>query len=229
MKTACEELVKEGLYKAGEDIKVRIGWAKGALQSDDNKQVELLNKYINAALEGSGFGKITFEAVGNIDNRYEDTAKGEYAIGYGAWGGAAFYPFRNFQVYMDPDNYTLHEGGCWNPKTVKWTLNVNGEEVEMTCQDWSNCLIGTGKYATSDFATKLSITAQLEEKWLELYYRIPLASTTACFMMSYQMKYYTEDYNIMYDFGGFRLISYNYDDAAWDAYVKSQNNTLNYE
>lgn len=227
MKQACDKLVADGVYTAGSDIKVRIGWAKGTLQSSDQKLVSMLNDFVNAALEGSGFGKITFEAIDNINNRYADVAAGEFAIGYGAWGGAAFYPFRNFQVYMDPDNYSIHEAGCWDPTTVEWTLNVNGEDVTMTCQDWSNCLIGNGAYSEAGFDVKLSITAQLEKKFLETYYRIPLCTSTSCFMMSKQVSYYTEDYNIMYDFGGLRLMKYNYDDEAWEQYKSS--NELKYE
>lgn len=229
MKTACEELVAAGLYTAGEDIYIRIGYAAGALDSANYQQIELMNKYINAAAEGSGFGKITLEGIGNLTNRYDDTANGEFAIGYGAWGGAAFYPFRNFQVYCDPDQYALHEAGCWDPTTEKLTLNVKGEKVTMTWQEWSGALIGTGPYANEDNTVKLSITAQMEEAWLKLYYRIPLASTTACFMLAYKVSYYTEDYNIMYDFGGTRLMTYNYSDAEWDAYVASEEGTLSYE
>ena len=229
MKTACEELVAAGLYTEGEEIYIRIGYKAGALDSADQQQVELMNKYLNAAIEGSGFGKITLEPIGNLANRYDDTANGEFAIGYGAWGGAAFYPFRNFQVYCDPDQYSLHEAGCWDPTTETLTLVVNGEEVTKTWQDWSGALIGIGDYANSDFATKLSITAQMEEAWLKLYYRLPLASSTACFMMAYKVSYYTEEYNIMYDFGGMRLMSYNYSDAEWTEYVDSVDGVLAYE
>ena len=231
MKTACDELVAAGLYTKGANIKIRVAWKAGALDSGDQKCIALLNEFVNAALEGSGFGTITFEAVANLDKRYEDVPKGEYAIGYGAWGGAAFYPFRNFQVYMDPANYDIHEAGCWDPTSVEWTLKVNGEDVTMTCQDWSNCLIGTGKYANASFDVKLSILAQLEEKYLETYYRIPLCGTTACFLLSYKVNYYTETYNIMYDFGGIRLMKFQYDDAAWAEFVKnnSTNGQLNYQ
>ena len=221
MKDAAAALIADGLYTKGEEIKIRIGWAKGALQSSDNQLVTMLNEFINAAVEGSDFGKVTFEAIDSITDRYGDVPKGEYAIGYGAWGGAAFYPFRNFQVYMDPDNYAINEAGCWDPTTEQWTLKVNGKDETMTCQAWSGCLIGNGKYAEADFATKLSITAQLEEQFLKTYYRIPLCTTTACFMMSKQVKYYTDNYNIMYDFGGLRLLTFNYNDEEWDAYCDS--------
>ena len=229
MKTACDELVAAGLYTKGAEIKIKIGWAKGALTSADNQQLTLMNKFINAALEGSGFGKVTFEAVGNIKDRYGDVGKGEYAVGYGAWGGAALYPFRNFQVYFDPDQYSINESACWDPKTEKLTLTVNGESVTMTWQEWGNSMIGTGKYAEADFETKLDITSMLETKFLEKYYRIPLAGTTICSMLSYQFNYYTENYNLAYGFGGSRLMSVTYDDAEWAAVVAEQGGTVDYE
>lgn len=229
MKKACEALVAEGLYTAGEEIKISIAWAKGAIQSADQKQVALMNKFINAAIEGSGFGKVTFEAVGNLPDRYSDVANANYAIGYGAWGGAALYPFRNFQVYFDPSQYDINEAACWNPTTETLTLTIGGEEVTMTWQEWGNSMIGTGKYANADFETKLTITSTLETKFLEKYYRIPLAGTTACSMLSYQLNYYTEEYNMAYGFGGTRLMTFNYDDAEWAAFVKEQGGTLSYE
>ena len=108
------------------------------------------------------------------------------------------------------------------------TRVVNGEEVTMTYQQWSQSMMGTGKFANADFKTKLAITAQLEEIYLKFYYRIPLCATTVCTLLSYQINYYTEDYNIMYGFGGLRLMTYNYNDADWAAYVKSEGGTLNY-
>ena len=229
MKTACEELVAEGLYTAGEPIHIRIGWAKGALGSPDNQQCALIEKYINAAMEGSGFGALTLEPIGNINNRYADVAAGEYAIGYGAWGGAAFYPFRNFQVYCDPDQYDIHEAGCWDPTTTMLTLTVEGEEVTKSWQEWSGCMVGSGDMAEKSFETKLQILANMEEAYMNFFYRIPLASSTLPFMMSYQCNQYTPDYNIMYGFGGIELMSFNYTDAEWAEFVASQGGTLNYE
>jgi oligopeptide transport system substrate-binding protein len=229
MKKACDELVAANLYTAGQEIKIKIGWAKGALTSADNQQCVLMNEFINAAVEGSGFGKVTFEAVGNINDRYGDVCKGEYAIGYGAWGGAALYPFRNFQVYFDPDQYDINESACWDPTSEQLTLTVNGEEVTMTWQAWGNSMIGTGKYANASNEVKLTITSMLETKFLEKYYRIPLAGTTVCSLLSYQFGYYTDEYNMAYGFGGSRLMTMNYDDAAWAKFVKKNKGTLNYE
>jgi len=229
MKQACDELVADGLYTAGDPIYIRIGYKKGSIESTDNNQVALMNKFINAAAEGSGFGTITLEAIGNIESRYAAVPAGEFAIGYGAWGGAAFYPFRNLQVYCDPDQYDINEAADWDPKTETLTLNVNGEDVTMTWQAWSNALIGTGPYAGADNELKLEITAQLEEQYLKKYYRIPLAGSTICEMLAYKVSYYTDEYNIMYDFGGLRLMKYNYDDAEWTQFVADMGGELNYE
>ena len=89
-------------------------------------------------------------------------------------------------------------------------------------------MVGSGDLANESFETKLQVLANLEEEFLKLYYRIPLASTTACEMQSYQCSYYTADYNIMYGYGGLELMTYNYTDAEWADYVSSQGGTLNY-
>lgn len=230
MKQAHDELVAAGLYVSGQDIKIKIAWKKGALESDDQKQVALLQGYLNAAVEGSGFGKVTLEAVGNIADRYGDVPKGEYAIGYGAWGGAAFYPFRNLQVYMDSDQYDINEGACWDPSVDKFTMVIDGDEVTMTYKEWSNCMIGSNAFADADFETKLTILSTLEQDFLSKYYRIPLAGSTSCSLLSYKLSYYTENYNIMYGFGGLRLIQFNYNDSEWQKFVRknSKKGVLSY-
>lgn len=229
MKKACDQLVKDGLYTAGQDIVIRIAWAAGAITSSNNNQIALMNKYINAAAEGSGFGKITLEGVGNLENRYAAVPSGEYAIGYGAWGGAAFYPFRNLQVYCNSDMYALNEAACWDPSVEKTTLTVEGKPVTMTWKDWSGALIGNGPYSTASNQVKLEVTAQLEEQYLRKFYRIPLCTTTICTLLSFKNSYYTDNYNVMYSFGGLELMKYHYNDAEWKEFLSTQNGTLNYE
>lgn len=229
MKQACDELVSEGLYRRGDPIIIRVGWSKGSLSSDDSKLISLINKSLNDAAENSGFGEIRIEAVGNIENRYSAVPAGEYAIGYGAWGGAAFYPFRSLQVYMDPDKYGINEAGCYDPRTETLTLDVNGKHVTKSWQAWSSSLTGSGEYANADIDTRLTLLSQLEAAFLDTYFRIPLFSTTQSVLLSYQCEYATDRYNIMYGFGGIRLMSYNYDDAQWQEYVRKNKFDLSYE
>ena len=229
MQQACAELVNAGLYTKGEDIKILIAYSGGALDSSNQNQITKLNEYLNAAMEGSGFGTITLEGVGNIPSRHGKVGAGEYAIGYGAWGGAAFYPFRNFQVYFDADQYDLNESGCWDPAVETLTIKVNGENVTKTWKEWSRSMVGSGPYADAVIGIKLEITAAMEREFLAKYYRIPLAASCAASLLSYQVNNYTDVYNIMYDFGGIELMNYNYTDAKWAEHVASIGGTLNYE
>ena len=116
-----------------------------------------------------------------------------------------------------------------DPTTETLTLTVEGEEVTKTWQEWSACMVGSGDMAAKSFETKLQILADMEEAYMRFVYRIPLASTTLPFMMAYQCSYYTEEYNIMYDFGGLRLMTYNYTDAEWAEFVAANNNDLSSE
>ncbi len=220
MKDAYQELTSSGIYKGGQPIKINIAWTKGGATSDDNALIQILEDSVNAAIVGSGFGKVTFSLVDNVADRYSAVPAGEYAIGYGAWGGAAFYPFRHFQVYMDPDQYNVNERACWNPKQETLTLMVDGRRVTKTWQNWSNCMIGEGEFAKANINTKLSITADLEKEYLLKYFRIPLCSSTNCIMLSHQVDYYTDNYNVMYDFGGNRLLRFKYNDGDWKRVVK---------
>ena len=229
MATACKELVAAGLYTAGSEIKVRVAWSAGSLSSDEKQLEVLLNEMINAAIEGSGFGKVTFEFVGDVSNRYDAIANGEYAIGYGAWGGAAFYPFTKFQVFLDPEQYSVVEIGCWDPTTEMATFTVDGKDYTMTWQDWGNSMTGEGQFAEASFKTKLSILSQIEENYLKKYYTIPLCSETSCSMLSYQCHYYVDEYNIMYGFGGMDLVQWDYTDAEWATFVANSNGQIDYE
>ena len=226
---ACLELVASGLYSEGEEIRIRVAWAKGALSADDNRQVAMLNSYINAAVEDTGFGRITLEPVARVTNRYSAVPAGEYAIGYGAWGGSAFYPFRALLVYMDPEYADLHEAACWSPDKELLTLTVLGKEMTMTYKDWANSLSGTGVLSRESAEVKLSVAVRLEEAFLGKYYRIPLASSTSSMLLSYQVSNYTDRYSVMYGFGGMRLLRYHYDDYAWGEFVRSEGRRLRYE
>ena len=226
---ACKELVAAGLYKEGDPIVIEMGWMAGAMDSSNSQQVTLLNKYMNEAMAGTGFGTIELKALDNLAKRYEDVYNGVYAIGWGAWGGAAFYPFTMFQVYCDDDYVSyIHEGGCWDPSTETLTLNVKGEDVTMTWKEWSGCMAGTGKYANESNEVKLGILAGIEENFLNLYYCIPVCATTVCSMMSYKISNYTDNYSIMYGFGGLRLQQFNYTNAEWADYVSSQGGNIAY-
>ena len=214
MAESCAELVEAGLYKAGENIHIRIAWKNGQLTREDAAQAALLEKYLQEAMEGSGFGKLTLEAVGCDGDRYLLVRNRCYAIGLGAWGGKLFDPYSVLELYCTG---FVCEGGCWDPQKEKLTLTVNGEEMKKSWAWWAENLSGDGELASLDEATRLELLATLEQKLLEKYYAIPLASTADCFLLSEKLHCYTGDYNALYGFGGVRLLQYDHTDAQWQA------------
>ncbi len=229
MKTACTELVSAGLYTAGQEIKIRVAYSDGPMDDSSQAQIDKVNGYLNAAAEGSGFGKITLVGEGDIASRNEKVPTGEYAIGYGPMGGEALYPFHVMQKFCETNGNQIQELGCWDPATEELTMTVEGKKVTKTWQDWARSVVGSGSYANAAYGVRLEIVAAMEREFMCKYYRIPMAAGCTAFLQSYQTEYYTDTYNVMYGFGGLELMTYNYTDAQWAEYVAKEGGTLSYE
>ena len=224
MSEACQELTEAGLYTPGEEILIRVAWKSGELDDLDRQQAQVLNDCLNAAAEGSGFGQITLIPVGDLEDRYEDVSEGRFAVGLGAWGGSVFQPFGVPRLYCDPEYADpLHEAGCWDPSTEQLTLTVDGQEYTMTWQAWSDSMTGSGQFADIPMESRLELLATVEKLYLERYYSIPLMNTADCYLLSGKLHYFTHQYNVLYGFGGLRLMQYEYTDQQWEEYLQSCN------
>ena len=76
---------------------------------------------------------------------------------------------------------------------------------------------------------KFNILARLENAVLNLYNFAVLGSIATVSLNSKKIAYPTDEYNIMYGYGGIRYMTYKYDDAAWTTYVNSVGGTIKYE
>lgn len=249
-KSVYKQAIADGRYTDGQEILIHCD-ATGAqtLSEDDQAQARLLNQFVAAATAGTGFeGKISFVFRTNTDNRYKDVAAGKVEMIRGAWGGAAFYPFSAIRCYVGVEYQggisSIHESCGWDPTTVKLSLTYDfnndgaNETWEYDLEQWAVLINGGGTLkrtgasvvypAVTDAKAKLYIMSQLEKTVLSAYQCIPFASETVCSLFSHKISYATLNYNVMYGYGGIRLMTYNYTDMEWDNYVKSQNNALNY-
>ncbi len=246
--TAAYDAAKaDGNYTDGQKIVINCMCSAAAtLDEDDTKQQELLNQYCAAATEGTPLqGKIQFVFKSGADKRYDDVAAGKIEMIRGAWGGAAFYPFSSIRCYTEPDYMgglnKIHESCGWNPSAVKVTITADfygeGEQtMEKSLQNWAKLLNGNitdedGNVVEKAFTNpkaKLTVLSTLEYEVLNAYQCIPFAAETAATLFSKKIKYATLNYNIMYGYGGIRLMTYNYDDEAWAKYVADQGGTLSY-
>ena len=235
-----EQAVADGNYTDGQAINITcMCSASSALTADDTRQQDLLNEYMAEATKGTGFeGKITFTFKCGSTSRYEDVALGRVEMIRGAWGGAAFYPFSTIRVYCEPDYMggvtAIHESCGWDPttETLSVTADFDGDGTEETLtdtfQNWGKSINGGGAY-DGNAEVSMKILSALETGILGAYQCIPWSTETACDLYSQQIHYATLNYNIMYGYGGIRLMTYNYSDQAWAEYVSSQGGTLNYE
>ena len=101
--------------------------------------------------------------------------------------------------------------------------------------DWYNCLNGASgaKYDWSATALeqsqRLQLIAALEEQVLGIYYTVPLYNNFAASLLSYKVDYITYEYNTFMAYGGFKYMTYNFDDAEWAKEVEAQGGELNYK
>ena len=230
-----EQAIADGNYTAGQKVHIRCEAKASAIAAEDTRQQEYLNDYVAKATVGTGFeGLVDFEFLGNIATRYDDVALGKIEMIRGAWGGAAFYPFSTIRVYCEPDYMggmeSIHESCGWDPTVETITIPLNGEDRTDTIQNWAKSIQPAGEFGGDEYAeTRLYILSYIETAILGSYQCIPFGCETECTLFSKKVQFATEDYNIMYGYGGIRLMKFNYNDAEWAEFVASQNGTIDYK
>ena len=230
-----EQAIAVGNYTAGQKVHIRCEAKASAIAAEDTRQQEYLNDYVAEATKGTGFeGLVDFEFLGNIATRYDDVALGKIEMIRGAWGGAAFYPFSTIRVYCEPDYMggmeSIHESCGWDPTVETITIPINGEDRTETIQNWAKAIQPAGEFGADEYADmRLYILSYIETAILGSYQCIPFGCECECTLYSKKVEYATEDYNIMYGYGGLRLMKFNYNDAEWAEFVASQNGAIDYK
>lgn len=237
-KKAYAQAVADGVYKDGEEVPIEIMASPTELTPQHIKQQDLFQEFFNEGSKGTPFeGKIKVKYESGDEKRYDNVAAGKNMAIKGAWGGAAFYPFRMIECYTNPGTMgglnKIHESNGWNPgkDTLKIKIDkADGTvvEEERTYEEWSNAIQSGGDYAVNA-VEQLQILSALETGVLRTYQCIPLGTQTTSSILSYKVDYQTDDYHIMYGFGGFEFMKFNYTDAEWEEYVKKNQGQLNYE
>jgi hypothetical protein len=157
----------------------------------------------------------------------------------GGWTGAAWDPGYFLLAYLSP-SYMYSAAWDTSSVTMEFTMKgvgKNGEDITETMSliDWYNCLNGasSAKYDWSSNALeesqRLQLIAALEKEVLKVYYTVPLANSFSASLMSYQTDYITYEYNTFMGYGGVKYMTYNFDDAAWEAEIAKVNGQLNYK
>lgn len=233
-----EQALADGNYTEGQDIEIRCMVSSAdSLTTHDITQQDLLNEMLAEATKGTGFeGKINIKFESGASNRYEDCANGKYEMIRGIWGGATFNPFEAIGCYTNPEyaGGFVHEQCGWNPTldmlSIAFDFDGDGTEdtVEKTYTQWTKDINDNNIYSTN-MPARLAVLSALETGVLSEYQCIPWGTETVSNLLSQKVEYGFQKHNIMYGYGGIRYMTYNYDDEAWDKYVKEQDGTIDYK
>ena len=236
--SAYNQAIEQGIYTDGQNIVINIGAAKGESTNELVKQEKKFNDFLAAGTAGTPLeGKVTVKYLYNLNDRYGDVSDGIRECGYGGLGGAAFYPYRTFNAYIDKDQAIggkISEGNFDATKvdvTITYDFNGDGtaEEVADNLFNWNASITSGGQYFDAPHELRLTILSAIEVAVLDAAHCFPITVTATVSLYSKKISYATTNYNIMYGYGGVRLMTYNYSDYEWDAYVAEQGGTLNYK
>lgn len=238
MQQAYEECIANGTYKDGQKISLDlVVTSRSTVSEAARKNATVLDQFLKDAIKGTGFeaGGIELNPKA-LSNYYDKLLDGSCEMIFAAWGGAIYWPYSTIECYVNDANQNtqIHEGACWNPAATNLTLNLDfdgdgvKEEKTMTYNQWG-IELNQGEFANASFDLKNEIMAALEYNVLNLYYTIPLYCDASVSLDSKRLKYPTDEYNVMYGFGGLRFLDYTYSDQAWEKYVAENGGTLSYE
>ena len=229
------------------DQTVQITYASSASSAFITKTLDYLNEKLLEVLQGTPFeGKIQFVESAPLGNEWSNQIKAGLAdTVLGGWSGSALDPFGLTDLYTNPSYQ--YDAKWFNASAVELEIEVNvakiGEPenkqtVTMNLKQWSDALngatvkVGDTEYCfgdgIADVNTRLDILAKIETTVLMTYDYIPMLQDGSMALLSKQVYYVVEEYNPIMGRGGIRYMKYNYDDAAWAAYVQSCGGELAY-
>ncbi len=236
---AVDEALAAGDYKEGDIVKLTMG--SGAINEVVTRRFNYIIEEWKDLVKGTKLeGKLEFDEIKDFGDAWAtDFQAGDYDVCMGGWTGAAWDPGYFLLAYIGPG--TMFSEG-WDTENTMMTFTMkgvgeNGADITETMGllDWYSCLNGSAgaKYDWSanalEQSQRLQLIAALEEQVLTHYYSVPLYNNFSASLMSYKTDYITYEYNTFMAYGGMKYMTYNFDDAAWEAEVAKNNGELNYK
>ena len=243
---AYDEAIEKGMMKEGDEVQIIIGTPNLTSAFYNNGYDFIVNNYTEAVKGTKLEGKLTFTRDGTLGNGFSDALKNnnvDMLFGVG-WTGSTFDPYSLMEVFVNPSyqydasfdatTYDIQielDGVTYETNMYAWYEAMNGTPVTLKIVGSDETAVKSNPYSTdaNEAANRIKVLGALEGAVLQLYDFIPLMGNYSAALKSLQIQYYTEDQIFPMGRGGLRYMTYNYDDAAWDAYVQEQGGTLNYK
>lgn len=255
---AYNKAVEAGLIDADDVVQLTMGIPSQAPFYSKGYEY-LVNCWTDAVKGTPLEGKLTFTKDDTIGNGFADALKNnqvDVLFGVG-WTGSALDPYNLVSAYTLPsyqyddsidyssvnkdiyfEQVTDVEGNVHNNVTLR--ANVYDWSVEALAGEVIQCEIivngeGTKEFVSLTAGTKADLTFRTkilnacEAAILEQYTMLPLIDDASASLKGMKINYYTETYIYGVGRGGVKYMTYNYDDAEWAKFVKSNNGLLQYK
>lgn len=242
---AYDLAIEQGLMSENDTIEIKIGMYN--TKNFQTKGIEFLqNNWIDAVKGTKLEGKLTFSTDDTIGDDFGNALRQcrvDMLFGVG-FTGSALDPYNLMQVYTTED--ALRYNTCWDTANDMLTINLSGKDYTASVADWTYTISGEkinvkdadgnisefSAGAADDNATeRFQILAALESAALNRYELLPLIDDNGASLYARKLKMYSEEYIFGVGFNGpdgVKYLKFNYTDAEWDEYVKSQGGTLTY-
>ncbi len=243
---AYDAAIEKGLMTEEDTVQIIIGTPNMTSAFYNAGYDFIVNNYTEAVKGTKLEGKLTFSRDGTLGNGFSDALKNnnvDMLFGVG-WTGSTFDPYSLMEVFVSP---TYQYDPSFDASTHQIEIEIDGVKYTASMLAWYEAMnatpttlknVETGETVVMSFpysadaekaANRIKVLGALEGTVLQLYDFIPLMGNYSASLKGMQIKYYTEDQIFPMGRGGLRYMTYEYDDAAWEAFVKDQGGTLNYK
>lgn len=245
---AYDKAVAEGLYNGTDTIEICIGTPNATSKFYSNGYNFLVDNYTEAVKGTKLEGKLTFTNDNTLGNGFANALRAntvDMLFGVG-WTGSALNPYGLIGAYTQP---SYQYDPAWITSTAIMEFVIDGVTYKASVLDWTSAIEGdpvvienvaTGetkeyscgtaevKKAPERQAERILLLAALERAVLNNYDMIPTHNESSASLLGYQVEYGTQEYVYGVGRGGIQYMTYNYTDAEWDEYVKSEGGVLKY-
>jgi len=187
---------------------------------------------VAAANEKCG-SSVSIEIASIKDEDYYTTAKkGEYEMIFSTWGGAAINPIGLMQVYCDSSFDSCCEFGFKGKQnTTDLTIVIDGEERTKSFNAWWTEINDITEDKTDPNYEKqhnyiLTVLAGLEAGILNRFEAVPVYARASSSINSFKIENGSPTYINLIGYGGIRHMTFNYNDAEWEAFLKENGSEL---
>ncbi len=243
---AYDKAIADGLMDTEDVVEIMVGTPNNTSAFYNSGYEFIINNYTEAVKGTKLEGKLTFKRDDTLGNGFGDALRNnnvDMLFGVG-WTGSTFDPYGLMEAYVSD---TYQYDASWDTTAATLDVTLDGQAYTASVWDWYQSIVGTEitatKTGTSETVTlsfpystdahktelRMTVLSQMENAILQNYHFIPLMGDSSAALKGMQVKFYTEDEVFPMGRGGVKYMTYNYDDAAWDAFVAEQGGTLNYK